>query len=416
MNYSQAYKHNHAGKPLYLRAVILFMCLIFTLPLFLTGCGSEETAVEKHADYGDYGALAAKALASRYPYRKAYSETEKSAGTYIKNEFEELGYKVEEQTFSSAGNTGTSTNYIVRIPGTGLMFLDSDESYIKESRQVIVGAHYDTEYGTEDAAAYPDFNGIQDNACGIGCLLTIAKEIRSENNGYDVILVAFGAGDDSYTGARAFADSMTESEISSTDAMYCIESIYAGDKLYANAGWNSLVPGQKYEMRRKLYEAYDVVYENQLSSSNGVDLLYNECGQFLDVDGDGDSEVFREVTTTLSDYVPFDNAGIPIVFFESYDYNYSTISEMKETKNLHLQENGGLIRRTNYDSISTLLESMAEGQLELRINNTAFIIIEAILKGAHDSISVQAYKAGETIAPPVHVSVTPTPAATSVQK
>ena len=385
----------------------MLLCVVLALPVLLSGCGNSDEEKAVLADYGDYGAKTAQTLASTYPFRKAYSAEEKEAGAFVKNEFEKLGYKVEEQTFSSADQSGTSTNFVVKIPGEGLMFQNSDGTYEQENRQVIVGAHYDTLYGTADAAALPDFDGIQDNACGIGCLLTLAKELKTQSMGYDVILVAFGAGDDNYTGAAAYAAKMTKEEIASTDAMYCIESIYAGDKLYASAGWNSLVAGQKYEMRRKLYEVYDVVYENSLSSKNGVDLLYNESGLSLDVNGDGNADVYREVTLTLSDYVPFDRAGIPTVFFESYDYNYSAVSDMKETKNLNLQASGGMIRRTNVDSLNILEKSLADNQLITRINNTAFIILKAIEKGAHNSLTKKEYAAGTTLAPTIHVTATP---------
>jgi len=405
----------HAGngqmknRSIFTRIIGLFICLVFILPVFLTSCGSGDDEVVLLADYGDYGTQIAQTLAEEYPYRKAYSAEEKEAGAYVKSEFEKLGYKVEEQTFSSADQTGTSTNYVVKISGEGLMFLNEDGSYVNKKKQVIVGAHYDTSYGTADAAAVPAFNGIEDNACGIGCLLALAKELRTNSMGYDVILIAFGAGGDSYAGAAAYTAGMSADEIASTDAMYCVESIYAGDKLYASAGWNSLVPDNKYEMRRKLYEVYDVVYENSLSSKNDVDLLYNESGLFVDVNADGTADVYREVTLTLSDYVPFDRAGIPTVFFESYDYNYSEVSAMKETKNLNLQAYGGMIRRTNEDSLSVLETSLPEGQLKLRINNTAFIILKAIEKGAHNSITKAAYTAGVTIPQVIHITVTKAP-------
>lgn len=391
------------------RFIGLFLCAAFILPGILAGCGSADKTVITLADYGEYGADIAQTMAEQYPFRKAYSPEEKEAGAYIKNEFEKLGYIVEEQTFSSADKSGTSTNYIVKIPGEGLLFEDPQGNYVQEKRQVIVGAHYDTMFGAADASL-KDFDGIQDNACGIGALLALAKEIRTSSMGYDVVLIAFGAGSDSYAGANAYSARMTAEEIASTDAMYCVESIYAGDKLYASAGWNSLVPGQKYEMRRKLYEIYDVVYENQLSNKNGVDLLYNESGFALDIDGNGSTDVFREVTTTLSDYVPFDRAGIPIVFLESYDYNYTNITDMKETKNLKLQANGGLIRGTNEDSLSILKEALPADQLETRINNTAFILLKAIEKGAHNSLTKEAYASGATIAPTIHILVTVTPA------
>lgn len=399
----------------HLRAITLLLCLVFILPVLLSGCSSSDEKVTAIADYGDYGTLIAQTLATDYPFRKAYSAEEKESGLYVKSEFKKLGYKVEEQTFSSADQTGTSVNYIVKIPGEGLMFQNAEGVYVLEKRQVIVGAHYDTLYGTSDAAVLLDFDGIQDNACGIGCLLTLARQLRTQNVGYDVVLIAFGAGYDTYAGARAYSDLMNADEIASTDAMYCVESIYAGDKLYASAGWNSLVPGEKYEMRRKLYEVYDVVYENSLSSKNGIDLLYNESGLSIDVNGDGILDVYREVTQTLSDYAPFDRAGIPTVFIESFDYNYSNVSEMKETKNLHLQMNGGLIRRTNADSLTILEVSLAEDQLMKRINNTAFILLKAIEKGAHNSLTKDVYAAGVTLAPVIHVTATPVPSPTPAE-
>jgi len=402
----------HAGNDpihriyLYPGILALFVCLVFILPVFLTACGSGDSEVAVLAEYGDYGTQIAQTLAEKYPFRKAYSAEEKEAGSYVKSEFEKLGYKVEEQTFSSADQTGTSTNYVVKISGEGLMFLNEDGSYVNKRKQVIVGAHYDTLYGTADAAAVPAFNGIEDNASGIGCLLTLAKELRTNSMGYDVILIAFGAGSDSYAGAAAYTAGMTADEIALTDAMYCIESIYAGDKLYASSGWNSLDPNNKYEMRRKLYEVYDVVYENSLSSKNSVDLYYNESGLFVDVNADGVADVYREVTLTLSDYVPFDKAGIPTVFFESYDYNFPEVSAMKETKNLNLQGSGGMIRRTNDDSLSVLEKSLPEGQLKTRINNTAFILLKAIEKGAHNSVTKEAYAAGVTIPKVIHITET----------
>lgn len=381
------------------RVISILLCLVFIV-LMLSSCSdTEEEEALIPADYGTYGAEWAEEFVTEFPYRKAYTQGEKSAGERIRDVFIELGYKVEEQTFSSIVGSGASTNYVVRIDGEGFMIPDEIGAYQPVEKQVIIGAHYDTIYGSQDAATYPAFDGIQDNAAGISSLLTLAKEIKGKSFGYDVVLVAFGAGNDFYAGANYFVAQMTEQEIAATDAMYCVESIYAGDKLYANSGMNSLEDKKKYSMRRKLFEAYDVVYESQLSSLYGVDLLYNQCGQVTNLDEDANLEIYREVTLTLSDYVPFDRAGIPIVFFESYDYNFPTIEEMKETKNLDLQENGGLIRRTNYDSLATLEKALPERQLEKRINATAFILLGAIEKGNHEGIRKSAYVEGVTVAP-----------------
>ncbi len=391
------------------RGIVLrsIVAISLAIALFLSGCSFSEKKDLPVAAYGNYGQDLAIAFAEGHPYRKAYSEQEKAAGQFIKTEFEKLGYSVEEQVFTGSG--GNSTNYIVRIPGEGFVSTDAaTKQNTPLRRTAIVGAHYDTRLGIENQPDNPDYNGIQENASGIAVLFTVAKEMKDLKMGYDVILVAFGAGNDNFAGATAFRDSLSQEELSKVDVMYNIESIYAGDTLYANSGLNSLVPGQKYEMRRKLYEAYDVVYENELSSKNGVDLLYNECGTIGDYNGDGVEDVYREFTITKSDYVPFDEAGIPIVFFESYNYNYPTVEEMKETKNLRLQANGGLIRNTNNDSTRILGEVFDADLLSKRINNIAFIIIGAIKKGAHDLVSKSDFEAGLTLTPQATVSVSET--------
>jgi len=418
-----------------------FLCLLLTVTialstLFFSGClGDKKTEEAKPADYGDYGKNVALTLASKYPERYAYSDQEKDAGIFIKEELSRLGYTVEEQVFYDAYRVSQSTNYIVRIPGEGFMLREEAELYTPIRKTVVVGVHYDIaklpdseipapvetesvvptseETGEADAQEMTEpteppriYDGIQANASGVACLLTIADRIRAEKPAYDVILVAFGAGADEFHGARKFLSSLTTEEKKSIDVMYCVDSIYAGDKLYASAGLSSLLPGRKYEFRRKLYEAYDVVYNNTLRSMNGVDLYYNESGIYIDANNDSVADIYREVTVNRSDYVPFDEAKIPIVFFESFDYNASALSEMKETKNLNLQEAGGFIRGTAIDSSAFLEKELGPDRLRIRVNNTAFIIIEAIDRGPYNAISVSRYNSGERLDKMIQVTET----------
>ena len=179
--------------------------------------------------------------------------------------------------------------------------------------------------------------------------------------------------------------------------MYCMESLYAGDKLYASSGYKSLNPQNRYKMRRKLYQAYDVCFANTLFTNYGFDLYYNESGVKTDLNGDGTEDIYNEVSANKSDYLVFDEAGIPVVFFDSFEYNFTKMDEMKETKNLNLQNYGGMIRRTHDDSTAFLDSVLMEpdydrdgdgeidcsgDRLQIRINAVAFIIVEALLKGS----------------------------------
>lgn len=378
------------------KTTLLSLLLAFSLLPWAASC-KKDTEKTKVADYGTYGADFALKLAKEFPYRSAYSAGEAGAGTLIRNELEKIGYKVESQAFSSNGKN--SENYIVRISGEGFMQRDSSGEYSKVKKTVVIGAHYDSPISYDQRYNYPNYDGIQNNACGIGALMTIAKEMYGKKYGYDVIIVAFGAGSSNYQGASYFLNSLTEEEQKKIECMYCIESIYAGDKLYAHAGLSSLKDGKKYSFRRKLYEAYDVAYENSVYSQTGVDLNYNMSLLSFDVDGDNKTDMYREVTKVKSDFVPFDKASIPVVFFESSDYNFSKMEDMKETKNLALQDNNGAIRGTALDSSATLKEALDADRLKVRVNVVAFIVVKAVEKGSQNCVTVSAYEAGETLEP-----------------
>lgn len=374
-------------------AFILSM-IIFIIPV--TSCSDDEDGVPLQADYGSYGADIARELASLYPYRRAYTEQEAQAGEYIRSQFEALGYDVSKQDFTNLYG-GTSANYIVNIPGNGFFSFDDYGNPEEVRRTIVIGAHYDDAFSQDQVDPSYAYDGISDNASGIGVLLTIAEQIKNyEDLSFDVILVAFGAGNDDFAGARAFASSLTDEVAGSIDCMYCIDSIYGGDKVYASAGFNSLIMTQKYQMRRKLYQAYDVVYDSLLYSQYGFSLYYNECGVITDLNGDGFDDIYREVSANRSDYVPFDEMNIPIVYFDSADYFFDNMEDMKDSKNLNLQEFGGMIRSTPIDSSTTLDQFMVTEEqdlLELRINCVAYIILESMMKGSDYAMTYSQYVA-----------------------
>lgn len=359
-----------------LRIPVFILCLI----LFSSILGACENSVQVSPaiSIGMEGVDFAKSLTSLYPYRKAYSDQERNAASLIADELKDMGYTPE--TVSFGADKKISRNIIIRIPGNGFLIPtsnDSDSTEITIRRKVILGAHYDTAIGIEKRNDYPDYDGIQGNASGVGALISAAKELKKLQMGYDIIIVFFGAGNDDFAGARAFLASMKGPEIENTDVMYCIDSIYAGDKLYAHAGINSIIQATKYERRRKLYELSDVAILNR------IDLRFNVSDLDVDVDNDKKKDVYREVTIAKSDYSVFDKANIPCVFIESFDYFGASTAEQQESKNPFFSETTGKIRGTKLDSLKLLSKVFEDDRLESRIRNTAFIIVEGIEKGIY---------------------------------
>jgi alkaline phosphatase isozyme conversion protein len=417
----------------------LFLVLLFTS---LSACTPEEEDNSEPARFGLYGSDFARRLAHVYPFRSPGSTQEKAAGDLIIKELEKAGFEPEIQSFRFADDEGrirASRNIFVTLQGSGFIRPHDDGENEELYRQVIVGAHYDTFYSKEDLEAYRlsteptteettteteedpddynmimdiptllDYNGIHDNASGIGALMLLARQLKDETFGYDVVLVAFGAGEAQQAGARAFVREMSDEDIEQTDVMYCMDSIYAGDKIYAHAGQNSVRSfyRKSYELRRKLYEVTDVFYEFLLYTHNDYMLYTNQSSIDVSIEGEGWSTpiLYREWTFTESDYIPFDEEGIPIVFFESFDYDAKTLEDMKESKNPSFTSTGGAIRHTYFDSTEFLdlvtneqrttlrSDENDDGEdeeevdhLTKRINNTVFLILESIKKGIHDA-------------------------------
>lgn len=407
--------------------LIVLALLAAVLPV--SACSSSEQKATVIANYGTYGSDLALKYAAEFPFRSPGSAQETAAGDFLIKSFKDLGYTpiVTEFTFTdAAGNTLTSRNIAVLIKGSGFSKLDLVTDKVENvTSQIIIGAHYDSPVpagaaeattttsettpatGTEtqtDVIPIPtlaDYNGIQDNASGVGTLLTIAQQIRSVKLGYDVVLVAFGAGSSAQAGAKYYASQMGSAEVAVTDAMYCIDSIYAGSKVYAHSGRNTVKTGnlKDYEKRRKLYEVTDVFFEHELYTHNNYMLYTNQSAIWVDLAGFTEKVIYREWSLRDSDYLPFDTLGVPVVFFDSYNYDAKTVEGMQENQNPAFGETSGQISGTKFDSTAYLAQilnntaAIAEvspsaavtkiDQLSKRVNNTAFVIIEAAKKGMY---------------------------------
>ncbi len=417
----------------------LFASLLALLLLFpaLTACSRDkEEETSEIAAYGEGGAQFARKLASSCPQRFPYSDQESRAADLIMEELRSYGYMPEKQTFSVTGPEGllqTSANVIARLEGRGFRLAkkqdEADPQQLPDEENdliMIIGAHYDTpvpettgEAGAEEEMVLPD--GIHNNASGVASVLTVARILLQEQPGYDVIFVFFGAGTDEYQGARHYLSSLSAEDRRRVDVMVNVGPVFAGDKVYAHAGQNSVRSGEykDYAKRRKLYQVTDIFFEAQLNSRNRYAIYTNQASFFVSLDS-GAEAVFREWTSKLSDHTPFDRAGIPVVFIESGDYRVKKIEEVAiESRNPYFQDTGGVISATKFDrtdileDLFRLMDEQTVGQtipvidqdglppdevdsgtaagnkskqtivprLIQRINNTAFVLVQLTRKG-----------------------------------
>ena len=207
---------------------------------------------------------------------------ERRAAAYIREQLDDMDYKVRVQPFSfttSAGETIASANIVAVKPG-------------RRNRTVIVGAHYDSvSYRACDDGNF--LTGAGDNASGVGVMLEVAEILEEYPSRGRIIFVAFGGEEKGLWGARHFADQMSDKDVEHTVAMINLDSVGAGDFFYVYAGLDDN-PGWVRD------QALDI----------GARLGY-------DLRTSPESEWFvRGTTGDWSDHVPFRLLGIPIAYFE----------------------------------------------------------------------------------------------------
>lgn len=161
-------------------------------------------------------------LAGRIGTRPGTSPAYFRAVDWVEARFADYGWDVRRQWFHAPA--GFSWN--AEVPAGRSVNLVATRGDVRPGRPwVLVGAHLDT---------VPEAPGAEDNASGIGVLLTIAEAIAERRTRLPVVLVAFGAEeprgdpDDHHFGSRAFVAEMTPAERRSLRGMVSMDRVGVG--------------------------------------------------------------------------------------------------------------------------------------------------------------------------------------------
>lgn len=361
-------------------------CLLAVLITALTACRAHRNSnMENPTDaYADEICQKLTEQGVRTPG----SEAAKAAAEYIKSEFQKLGYVPEEQPV--AGMDGA--NIVVRIPGFNMRYNQRDlqnkaryitlgDSYARSSGIAVVMARYTTVTAKEITEA----DGLCDNAAGVAALLKLAKQLKQNKVGYDVVLAAICSNNSE--GGSALLQSLKPNE-NKIAVAYELRNIFGGSRLYAHAGWNSLNNEMKYAHRLPVYQIVDLALEEGLGGSQSpYESIYTNQSGFSVASplNSAENVVYREFTSHESDYRAFDAAGIDTVYIESWNYAAKDLAGIKQTDSRLFANSKGQLSGTNNDNYKTLMQTFSREQLIKRVNSAAFIVLRALIKGALDS-------------------------------
>jgi hypothetical protein len=241
-------------------------------PSFLTPAGAENPTEIDARQYIEY-------ITETIGARGSGSTEETTTAQYIAGVLAGFGYSSEIQPFTDKGYIGDtettiqSANVVALKPGLS-------------SREIIVGAHYDS---AEISL------GADDNASGVGVLLAAAGWVADVDTPYTIVFIAFGAEEAGLLGSYAYMDSRSTAEIQNIVAMINLDALIAGDINYVYSD-------EQKSAVRDWALAWAQNHSYDLETIRNVDLT--------------DEEGYH-----VSDYGAFKDAGIPFAYFEATNWN-----------------------------------------------------------------------------------------------
>jgi len=307
------------------RIIYAFMSIIIFLGIVVQVSpvqGQSEQA------YGDIALDHVSHLANEIGERIAGTSGEEEARDYLYQTFTDLEYDAEVQPFIFGSSEQESSNVIA-----------TKEGYLDTEKQIIIGAHYDS---------VPNVEEVDDNASGVGVMLEAAERVAEMDSPYTIHFIAFGAEEVGLQGSNYYVSEMTDTEIESTMAMINLDSLAAGDYMYVHGG---IEDGSIREM------ALDI------SDNLGIDLQINP----------GLNPNYPEGTTgSWSDHAAFENAGIPIGYFESTNWEIGQLDGYTQT-----EEFGSIWHDPDKDNMAFIRENLAE-RMDSHIQNYAQILTNLV--------------------------------------
>lgn len=226
--------------------------------------------------------------------RPAGSDKEKETAVWIKEQWQLLGYSVNEYPFEFTlkNKTFISSNLSMLIKG-------------QSEKTIIIGAHYDST-GEKHGSL-----GTTDNGSGVVAILELAKRLKGQTIPYSIKLIAFGAEEFGLQGSKAYVGQQQET-LNNVIGMINLDTIIGGDKLYIHnaheKSYNCDV------VKTPNYNSSSVLRDGLLATSKA---LFAANSHKLHPAYDGYPE---GQTGSWSDHAPFACSGIPIAYLEATNF------------------------------------------------------------------------------------------------
>ena len=277
--------------------------------------------------------------------RTAGTEGEALAATYLENKLTSFGYgsdelaQVKAQSFLLDDLEGIVHNYTEQTSSN----IIAELKFVNNTKQVIIGAHYDNAYSLYYGTSTTLSSGAFDNGTGVAVLLDLAKRfydykyVLNEMLPFNVTFVFFGAEEIGLMGSGYFVSKMSETEKKNTLMMINLDVIAGGKNLYVYG-----------EDIKNPQEDYFSNISKQHSQSGNIQKMPANMGTIVGLSVSGSRPYMH--TGHQSDNLSFMDAGIPIAFFFSGNLKSDYFGYVEN------EQVAGQIMHTKNDTIQSLMD------------------------------------------------------------
>lgn len=163
----------------------------------------------------------------KYFNRASGTNAEKECAEGLKQYLIDFGYSEYQgkyiSEFSTIEKNADGTSYLTYSQNVAGI------KYAKNStdKQIIIGAHYDNTYSTDNSS-----EGAYDNGSGVASVMALAQFISKVDFDVNVVIVFFGMEEKGIYGSENFVSKMSDKEKENTLLMINFDSVACGDYLY----------------------------------------------------------------------------------------------------------------------------------------------------------------------------------------
>ena len=253
---------------------------------------------------GEFATMQTRHIATVFPGRMTGSPAEMLSADYLRQQFEQMGYRSDIRTFNSRYIYTAKNNRKNWHNVTGSTVIAAHEG--KAPQQIIIMAHLDTYAPQSDADTDANLGGltlqgVDDNAAGLGVMLELAERLKDVPTEYGIRFIATSGEEEGKLGAENLLKRMSAAEKKNTLLVINLDKLIVGDKLYFNSGQSTPEAVRKLTRDRAL----------AIARHHGITATTNP----------GLNKDYPKGTGCCNDAEVFDKAGISVLSVEATNWN-----------------------------------------------------------------------------------------------